>query len=137
MSESTAPSKIFAKLRSIAPSILFQVKWEEDRYFRWDGDGPDPRERGYDPHDVDVSATAIVKGQEVQGEASLGGVYDKPDKKDPDIHGYLPQMLEEAASKLSDSLPGGSGRLIDEVQAACEYLKRVLKLRYQAQRKGR
>lgn len=102
--ESTTPEAIFAELRRIAPNIAFSVNWEGDPYHSWDGDGPDPREEGYEPHNVDVIAHAIVNGEDIEGRNNLGGVYDKPDERDPDIHGYLPQMLEEAAKELLTQL---------------------------------
>lgn len=40
----TTPNAIFKKLKKIAPDIGFNVEWEEDPHFEWDGDGPDPQE---------------------------------------------------------------------------------------------
>ena len=44
------------KLKEIAPNIAFTVGWEEDKHHVWDYEGPDPREEGFIPYDVDVSA---------------------------------------------------------------------------------
>ncbi len=57
------PKKIQKKLAEVAPSILFQVEWELDPYYKWNGDGPDPRNKGQFPHDVTVSASVIVNSR--------------------------------------------------------------------------
>ena len=69
-----SPQAIFRKLKEIAPDIAFAVEWEEDPGFVWDGDGPDPRDEGYIPHDVRVSAKTIIHGEEYEGVEYLGGV---------------------------------------------------------------
>lgn len=125
-------SREFEDLKRIAPSIAFSVTWEIDPYFRWDGDGPDPRGEGYEPHDVDVRARAIVGGEVVEGFASLGGVYEKLGEFDPDIHGYLLEMLDEAVDDLSKEV---SGRLLTEAKAARRYLKKAMHARYEAQQR--
>lgn len=135
--EEWAPERFSRELRglkSVAPSIAFSVSWEIDPYFRWDGDGPDPREEGYEPHNVDVYARAVVGGEVIEGRASLGGVYEKPGEFDPDIHGYLPQMLKETVDEISKEF---RGRLLSEAKAAKKYLKDAMRARYEAQRRGR
>ncbi len=130
---STTPSAIFKRLKQIAPSIHFDVKYELDPSFVWDGDGPDPRDEGYDAYDVDVSASAVVDGHMVHGIESLGGTYDRPGKHDPDIGGYLPQMLEEAVMDLRKKrLPASLAKEAKEAQA---FLKTTLKTRYSQQRR--
>jgi hypothetical protein len=120
--------QIYATLRKIAPNIRFSAEWNQDESFVWDGNpDDDPTEFGYVAHDVDVTARAIVYGDDVEGRQSLGGVYDKPYEKDPDIHGYLPQMLEEAAADLERQV---TGEWKKQLQAARKYLKEVLRGRY-------
>ncbi len=121
--------RLQTKLGEIAPSISFEVTWDEDVYHVWDGDGPDPREEGYVPHNVDVTASAIVKGRAIEGVNYLGGVYDYPDEQDAGIHGYLPQMMEEAVSELMEE-KGFPARLKKEARAAKGFLEAELKRRY-------
>ena len=134
MASETSAKAILMELKKIAPSIAFSVEHTVDRDYEWDGDGPDPREEGFDPYDVDVYATAIVDGDEVEGRASLGGTYDKPDDIDPDIGGYLPQMLQEAAEELASKV---SGPLRAEAKAASKYLKDVMRSRYDKEQRSR
>ena len=132
----TSPQAIFAKLKKVAPNIAFSVERTSDPNFVWDGDGPDPAEEGYVAYDVDVYARAIVDGEVVEGQDSLGGVYDLPDELDPDVNGYLPQMLEEATVELMGRL---RVQVNDQLQAqgaaALKYLKDVLHARSEEQRK--
>lgn len=124
---------IFSDLRKIAPNLSFSTKWTEDPSFVWDGDGPDPAEQGMVAYDVDVFARAIIDGIMAEGRESLGGCYDEPHKRDPDIHGYLPQMLEEATQELSKSV---SGPLQRQCAAAIKYLKGVMRQNYEAERRA-
>jgi len=130
----TTPAAIFKKLHQIAPAIVFNVAHTLDPHFRWDGDGPDPREDGYEAYDVDVTARAVVDGKMREGRNSLGGTYDRPGKYDPDIGGYLPQMLEEAVDELRNSgrLPAP---LAKQAESARKYLKDVMRVRYDEQRR--
>lgn len=122
-----SPSGILSGLKRIAPNVCFSTSWTEDPNFRWDGDGPDPAEEGYMAYDVDVRAVAIVRGEFREGNASLGGSYSKPGEHDKDIHGYLPQMLAEAAADLSRQVRGTIHR---QAQASRGFLEKVLRLRY-------
>lgn len=123
--DTTAPA-IFRELKRIAPDIAFAVDWEEDHHFKWDGDGPDPREEGYRFYDVRVSAKTIIHGEEYEGKEYLGGVDGKPDEQDPDVHGYLPQMLLEAVASMMGDLPDTMSQALE----AKKYMERVLHTRY-------
>lgn len=121
---------LIEKLGQVAPSIAFSVRWEEDPNFRWDGDGLDPAEEGFIAYDVDVAARAIVNGKLEEGEAHLGGSYSKPGEHDPDIHGYLNDLLQEALDRLKDEV----GALPD-IKRARDYLKEDSRKSYEAQRR--
>ena len=100
--------KLLAELRELAPSIVFSVSREIDNSYRWDGDGQDPAKDGFDAYDVTVTASAIVKGELIEGNDYLGGSYFLSDEPTGMIHGYLPQMLAEAlkaSPALFRSLP--------------------------------
>lgn len=141
----TTPRAIFEKLKKLAPLIAFSVEWIEDPYWVWDYGDPDPRERGYVAHDVDVIARAIIDGEEREGKKNLGGVYEKPGERDSDIHGYLPQMLEEAVVDLvgedlkvspREWSPRPINEFLRQARAVVEYLKEVLHVRYEAERRN-
>lgn len=113
------------ELKTIAPSIVFRVSRSIDRDARWDGTGPDPEEEGYVAYSVDVSAQCIVRGELIEGNAYLGCSYYKPDEPTGDAHGYLPQMLEEAATELPDS---------EDKTKALAFLKSLMRRLYDEQR---
>lgn len=102
----TTPEEIISGLAKIAPHVAIDVSWEPDPYHSWDGDGPDPRDEGYVPHNVAVTAKTIIDGREVDSKEYLGGVYEKPGHQDQNIHGYFPQMVDAALSGLYKELTG-------------------------------
>lgn len=124
--------KISVTLRKLAPSFEYSVERERDENFVWDGDGPDPMEEGFEAYNVDVILQVIMDGQLYRLTETLGGTYDKPGEEDPEIHGYLPQMLEEATARMMKlEMPEP---LSTQLRAAHQYLKEVLKIRHQRQR---
>ena len=146
MSTSTA---IMKKLREIAPSIHFEAEYSVDVHAKWDGDGPDPIDEGMNAYYVDVFARAVVGGKSLTGQSSLGGVYEFPNKHDPDIGGYLPQMLEEAVNDLRSILAltlvtderspnpvNPPSSLFKECEKAQAFLKTTLHARYRQQTRG-
>lgn len=122
----TTPEAIFRELKRIAPNIAFSVDWTEDPNFKWDGDGPDPRDQGYLFYDVEVNAKTIIHGEEYEGKKYLGGVDGKPDEQDPDVHGYLPQMLQGAVADMIADLPDSMA----QAHEVMKYLDDVLYARY-------
>jgi hypothetical protein len=120
-------------LRTLAPSVCFQLQRSPDEDTRWDGTGPDPIENGYRPYDVDVIAITIIQGQIVRGDSSLGGSYYQEDEPLGLVHGYLYQMLDVAAEKLSESVPQGHP-IHDQIAAVRAYLREVMQRNYDQQR---
>lgn len=134
------PSEIAARLAILAPCIAFSVSREIDENYRWDGDGPDPRENGFDAYDVTVTARTIVDGQIVEGENCLGGSYFQDDEPTGKIHGYLLQMLAEAVCDLRDSLSRSgnhTGQSKEQLNAALAYITDAMQKAYDAQRAGK
>ena len=116
--------KIQKGLGQVAPSIAFSIEYTEDPHFQWDGDGPDPTDEGYVAYDVDVYARAIAGGETIEGRDSLGGTYDKPHKKDPNVGGYLIDMLGQALEDLmgqGSKLPSST---LKQAKAAIAWLKK-------------
>ena len=90
-------------LRKTRPDTAIAVEWEIDPYFRWDGDGPAPWDEA--AHNVTVTASAIREGRLVVGYACLGRCYSPIGGPHcPEVHGYLPQLIEEALQKLDGEL---------------------------------
>ncbi len=103
----TTPKGILSGVRRIAPNVSIKIRWQVDRYYIWDGDGPDPVEQGYVPHNVYVSAVVVTtEGKTVFGRGVLRGVYESEGMEDPNIHGYFPQMLFTALEELHVRLVG-------------------------------
>lgn len=127
-------SPLIKKLAKVAPSISFSVTWERDPYFRWDGDGPDPADEDYEAYDVDVYARAVMGGEALEGVAHLGGSYSKPGHHDPDVHGYLNQLLDEALDELGKNMLVGLS-LSKQIKKAQALLKQEREKAYKRQMK--
>lgn len=129
------------QLATVASAIHFAVEYELDSHCSWDGDGPSPRERGFSPYDVTVSATVIVNGEMLTGQAHLGNCWEKPGKFDPDIHGYLPQMIDEALDDLSEAIGNTVDKSLCEMNAhfnigdAQRFIDAHMRMEYEKQRK--
>ncbi len=130
------PQPIGATLTEIAPSIAFSVSRQIDHSFRWDGDGPDPANDGFNPYDVTIRARAIVRGQVLEGNGYLGASYFKPDEPTGDVHGYLLQMLDEAARELQHEMRrwGQCNEAANQIERVLAYLKAAMRDAYEAQR---
>lgn len=120
--------QFMAKLKKVAPSIAVKTTWTPDNYFSWDGDGPDPTEEGYQAYDVDVWAKAIVDGEIVEGQGSIGGSYSKPGEHDPDVHGYFLDLLQKALADLYEQTQ--SGELDRQINEAKDLIERAARIRY-------
>lgn len=103
------PADLIAELAKVAPSIAIETTWEKDTDARWDMDPSCGDPDDFTAWQSEVRASAIVNGQLVSGSAYLGGTWIKygesPAKVNPEISGYLPQMIDEA---LQDLLVAGS-----------------------------
>jgi hypothetical protein len=127
---------LLVKCGKVAPSIAIAVSYELDRYFQWDGDGPDPSEEGYNPYDVTVKASTIANGEELHGEAHLGGTYEKSvSEADPEINGYLNQMVDEALDELAKQPV--SKNIIVQIKKAQTCLQREREHSYRKQMAGK
>ena len=94
------PQPCIEALRLARADVAITVSRTVDECFVWDGDGPDPIDEGFQAYDVDVVASTIRDGKLIEGRASLGGSYYQDDEPLGEIHGYLPQMVEEAIEEL-------------------------------------
>lgn len=91
-------------LRRTYPDIAISVSRSVDYSCVWNGDSPDPVLEGYIPHDIEVTTTKIHRGCLIVGSAYLGSSYYQPGEPIGDIHGYLPQMVDEAMDDLTAKL---------------------------------
>ena len=99
------PSVLFKELKRLAPSVAYTTEVAVDHDFVWDGDGPDPVEKGFQAYDAWVHATKIVDGEEVEESVCLGGVYMKSPNESPDFHGYLTGMLKDVTDQMLKAFP--------------------------------
>lgn len=137
-----SPQTILETLRTIAPNVAVAVHWShDDGSFNGAGDwteGEDPDE--WQVWQSEVVASAILRGQEVSGNANLVGIWEKssdhPATSNPDISGYLPQMLEEALEELLGQVPEGDWRssLRSQIENALNFLKTEMRERGDEQR---
>ena len=115
-------------LATIAPSISIETIWEHDpdcHSIQDDCDGFEDE----DPNDwqcwqSEIRATAIHCGEEVTGQAYLGGTWEKageyPWVANPEISGYEAQMTVEALEELRDKIAPGDRRQVLEAIAFIE-----------------
>lgn len=113
-------------LATLAPSICIRTTWEHDPYCRdirkdcagMEDENPDD----WQAWRSEVSATAIIDGDEVSASAYLGGTWEKatdhPETSNPDISGYESQMTAEALDELLTLAP----TLSDEITAAVAHI---------------
>lgn len=122
-------SELLTTLAALAPSIAIETHWEHDTDIH-----PDIRKdcdmlADTDPDDwqawrSEVRATAIINGKEVSGSDYLGATWehscDHPAKSNPEISGYLPQMIQEAVKELGKQVATGHPvqREIDKILSA-------------------
>jgi len=104
-------TKLQKQLATIAPSISISTAWEPDPDFediRKDCDGfDDENPEDWQAWQSKITAKTITQGEEVEGNASLGGTWervgDNPHESNPTISGYEPQMTIEALHELPES----------------------------------
>ena len=126
-------------LATIAPSICIRTIWEHDN------DHSDIRKEvcGMEDEDPDdrqtwqcnVQAVAIVNGEEIEGNAYLGGTWEKagdvPEESNPEISGYENQMTVEALEELAGLTSGDE--LAEQIAAAIAHCKREAQISYDKQ----
>jgi len=122
-----SPEGIFRGLRKVAPDIAFSLYWDEnpnpvpltmsqEKFDRMIGEG-------FREYSVDASAITVVNDQVIEAKSYLTGFFYKPGEKDPDLNGYLPELLFRVATDLwvRSDLP--------QAEKAVEYLKEVKRLK--------
>mgnify|MGYP003556210305 CR=1 FL=1 len=127
-------------LAAIAPSICIRTIWEHDEDCRdirkdvCDMEDEDPDD--WQAWQSNVKAVAIVNGEEIEGNAYLGGTWEKagdvPEESNPEISGYENQMTVEALEELFVS-PAIQPSLAAEIGLAIDYCKREADLSYDKQ----
>jgi DNA-binding NarL/FixJ family response regulator len=93
------------ELRKTRPeiAITITISRDEDENFVW---ADAYTEEGYVSYDITVTACKIVNGTLISGEAYLGGAYYKPEEEIGEMHGYLPQKIDEALGELEKKING-------------------------------
>ena len=123
----TSPDGIFKGLRKVAPDIAFSLYWDEN---------PNPVplvmsqqqfdrmiKEGFREYSVDASAITVIRDQVVEVKSYLTGFFYRPGEKDPNLNGYLPELLLRVATDLwvKSDFP--------QAEKAVEYLKEVKRLK--------
>lgn len=127
-------------LAKIAPSISIRTLWEHDQDCRdirkdvCDMEDEDPD--NWQAWQSNVCATAIIDGEEIEGNAYLGGTWEKagdlPEYSNPEISGYENQMTIEALEELAGLTSGDD--LAEEIAAAILHCQEQARISYEAQR---
>ncbi len=132
------PEQIAERLRTLAPSCVYDVKWDRNENTEWDGDPEeDPRKQNFEAFDVEFTLTIILGGILVTASSYLGSTWDDPNNIDADVGGYLPQKLLEVTEEMIGRKYDLRGSVPDELEAAQKYLKEVLKVRYDLEQRRR
>ncbi len=130
------------ELARIAPYIAISTIWSHD-----EDCGPISKECcGFGASEDDewqawqsnVKAYAVIDGEDKEGNAYLGGIWEKadnlPEESNPTISGYEPQMtvgaLEELAAAASED-----DLIAAQITAAIAHCKAFMALSYEEQRK--
>ena len=128
------------KLAAIAPSVAFNVIWTHDEDARWSDLAEVMQDENPDDWQAwqsEVTAEAIVDGTELTASTYLGGTWEKygdnPWESNPDISGYLPQMLEKSVDELLKQLIQTDSKVGKELLAAEAFLKDYMRKRYDEQ----
>jgi len=129
---------LIAELNKIAPSIAIETIWSHDL----DADFKDLADCNCGPRknwrawQSEVKATAINGGLLITGNAYLGGTWERagkhPSKSNPEISGYLPQMIEEALIMLGSQCRK-TDKVLPEIHAAIAAVKAEMKRSYDEQ----
>lgn len=128
------------QLAKIAPSISISTLWEHDPDcgpISKDCDGFDASEdEEWQAWQSEIRCTAIVEGEAIEGNAYLGGTWEKagdsPEVSNPDISGYEPQMTVEALEELQHQVEEET--LLAQIAAAAEHCEALMRSTYEAQR---
>jgi len=133
-------TKLQQELARIAPYIAISTTWSHD-----EDCGPISKECcGFDESEDDewqawnsnICCTAIVEGREFEGNAYLGGIWEKagddPSVSNPDISGYEAQMTAEALEELRSKTEDET--IQKQADAAIEMCKDQMRASYEAQR---
>lgn len=135
-------TKLQQELARIAPYIAISTTWSHD-----EDCGPISKECcGFDESEDDewqawnsnICCTAIVEGREFEGNAYLGGTWEKagddPSVSNPDISGYEAQMTVEALEELA-AVASEDELITGQIEAAIAHCKAFMALSYEDQRK--
>lgn len=123
---------LLSDLKRIAPLVAVSADREVDEFFTWDGDGPDPKRRGYQPCNVTVRVRIITQGELFEGTNHLGGSYYRAGEAMGDVHGYLPQMVDEAVADLVKSHHMDNNSLM-QLNAVHQHLEAHMRSEWEAQ----
>lgn len=129
-------TKLQTELSGICPQISIQTIWTHDPDSHWD----DPlnkdwtaglRRRDWQAWNSEIRVTAISLGELFTASAYLGGTWERrgksPEKFNPTISGYEPQMTAEALDNLQNLVSEDRTLLREQIRLAKAHLYLVMK----------
>jgi hypothetical protein len=127
-------SELQLQLAKLEPRVCISTRFQPDPDCEWDVRDPDMDADDFEAYDVTIEALVIHNGYMQSGDAVMGGSWyefgSTPWHTDLDLHGYAPQMTEEAIQKLQEAAPGAAN-----YEAMLTFLKQYMRDRYEAQMK--
>lgn len=134
-------SELQKQLAKVAPYLSINTYWEHDNDcgpISQDCAGFDESEdEDWQAWQSNVKAYAVINGEDVEGNAYLGGTWEKagehPEQSNPTISGYEPQMTVEALEEL-ETLAGEDEVIVGQIAAAIAHCKAFMALSYEEQR---
>jgi len=132
-------TQLQTELAKIAPSISIKTIWEHDpdceREFKDLSKNPGDcfygeKRSNWQPWQSEIRVSSIVGGEELTASEYMGATWEKrsanPERSNPDISGYEPQMTEEALGSLykqiSITAPGAQD-VAHQITAAIAHIK--------------
>lgn len=126
-------------LAKIAPYVSIHTHWEHDHDSgpiskECDGFSED-EDDGWQAWQSEITATAVIDGEDKTGRAYLGGTFEKvddlPEESNPEISGYENQMTQEALQELRGQVESDD-LLTGQIDAALAYLEKKSQEEYEA-----
>lgn len=122
----TAPEAIFQGLRKIAPDIAFSLYWAKTDPvpILMTQEALDEMLRaGYREYVVEASALTVLDEEVIEAKSYMTGFFYRPGELDPDLDGFLPELLLRATRDLSVKVD------FRQAEEAVKYLEKVRRAR--------
>jgi hypothetical protein len=124
-------SPLQTRLTDAAPQIAIQTIWKHDDDANFNDIRhclpPSARPSQWQAWQSEVRASVITRGQLKQASSYLCGTWERsknhPQRSNPEISGYEPQMTADALEELRQSLSPSDTNLEQQIQSALNLLQ--------------